>query len=329
MCVCASMSPGMATSGRMSITSAPAGTARLPVPTLLMRSPSTTITPSLTGAPVIVMTVEKRSAFSPACGTPILPPENMTINASAAAHAAARVIPWIHRGIRRAYVETAVNAATKVDPRTTHRQGGVSHTTLAPILKRDHQRCSDMRTFIAVVALTGTLGLAGGTGTPAAAAPADATQSQGRFRARVSDQQIQSILTRIRTNTQTIIRGLDGDPPRGRVWGNQSRRADDTVFLVEDLQAATSHLEDHLSRQIVVRADVDDLLRRAAAVDNAFARQAPDANVQRTWTTVRRDIDSLTSAYNLSFDWQNPQYSNDPLTGVYRQLDGTYALVPA
>jgi hypothetical protein len=186
-----------------------------------------------------------------------------------------------------------------------------------------------MRTFIAVMALTGTLGLAAGAGTPLSAAPADVAQSQGRFRARVSDQQIRSILARIRTSSQTIIRGIDGEPPRGRVWGNQSRRADDVVYLVEDLQTATTHLEDHLSRQLVVRADVDDLLRRAAAVDEAFARQAPNANVRQTWTNARRDIDSLASAYSLSFDWQNPQYSNDPVTGVYRELDGTYAIVPA
>ena len=186
-----------------------------------------------------------------------------------------------------------------------------------------------MRTFIAVMALTGTLGLAAGAGTPVSAAPADATQSQGRFRARVSDQQIRSILTRIRTNTQTIIRTMDGEPARGRVWGNQSRRADDAVFLVEDLQTATSHLEDHLARQLVVRADVDDMLRRAAAVDQAFAGQAPNATVRQAWTNVRRDIDSLTSAYSLTFDWQNPQYSTDPMTGVYRELDGTYSIVPA
>jgi hypothetical protein len=179
------------------------------------------------------------------------------------------------------------------------------------------------------MALTGTLGLAAGAGTPLSAAPADAAQSQGRFRARVSDRQVQAILTRIQTNTQTIIRGIDGDPPRGRAWGNQSRRADDVVFLVEDLQRATTHLEDHLARQLVVRADVDDLLRRATAVDQAFARQAPNANVRQAWTNVRRDVDSLTSAYSLTFDWQNPQYSTDPLTGVYRELDGTYSIVPA
>ena len=186
-----------------------------------------------------------------------------------------------------------------------------------------------MRTFIAVMALTGTLGFAAGAGTPVSAASADVTQSQGRFRARVSDQQIRSILARIRTSSQTIIRGIDGEPPRGRAWGNQTRRADDVVFLVEDLQTATTHLEDHLSRQLVVRADVDDLLRRAAAVDEAFARQAPNANVRQAWTNTRRDIDSLASAYSLTFDWQNPQYSNDPVTGVYRELDGTYAIVPA
>ena len=186
-----------------------------------------------------------------------------------------------------------------------------------------------MRKCIAIVALTGTLGLAAGTGTLLAAGPADAAQSQGRFRPRISDRQVEAILARIRTSAESIVRTIDGVPPRGRVWGNQSRQAGDVVFLVEDLLRATAHMEDHLGRQLVVRADVDDLLRRAAAVDQAFSRQAPATSVQRSWDTLRRDVDSLASAYSLTFDWQNPQYSNDPLTGVYRELDGTYAIVPA
>ena len=185
-----------------------------------------------------------------------------------------------------------------------------------------------MRKLIALVALTGTLGLAG-AGIPLIAAPADAAQSQGRFRPRITDSQVQTILNRIRTSADTIIREIDGVPARGRVWGNQSRQADDVVFLVEDLLRATSHMEDHLSRQLVVRADVDDLLRRAASVDQAFAQRTASASVQRSWTNLRRDVDSLASAYSLTFDWQNPQYSTDPMTGVYRELDGTYGIIPA
>ena len=37
-------------------------------------------------------------------------------------------------------------------------------------------------------------------------------------------------------------------------------------------------------------------------------------------------MDAVANAYGLTWDWRNPEYSNEPATGVYRQLQGTYTL---
>jgi hypothetical protein len=181
-----------------------------------------------------------------------------------------------------------------------------------------------MKKLISALSLIGALGFVSPAATPSAATPSN-DSAQARFRSRLSDRQVQAILTRIRTNAEALVRTIDGVPPRGRVYGN-TRQPDDVAYLIEDLTRAAVHLDDHITRQLAVRADVDDVLRRAALVDEAFTRSAQTRAVQTSWNTIRRDIDSLASAYGLTWDWRNPQYSNEPATGVYRQLTGTFTL---
>lgn len=186
-----------------------------------------------------------------------------------------------------------------------------------------------MKKFTSAFILIGALGFGAGM----AAAPlspvtpaGDSAQAQGRFRARISDRQVQVILTRIRTNGEALVQTIDGMPARGRVYSNRTRSADDVAYLVDDLVTAAVHLDDHISRAIPTRSDVDDVLRRAALVDQALGRTVQSRIVTTSWNSIRRDVDSLANVYGLTWDWENPQYSNDPVTGVYRQFQGTYTL---
>ena len=183
-----------------------------------------------------------------------------------------------------------------------------------------------MKRLTSLMVLVGALSIVS-VATPTAAWGEE--QAQARFRSRLSDRQVQAIVTRIRTNGNELVRIVDGVPAQGRAWGNYKRQTGDVAYLVEDLVVAADHLDDHIVRQQATRADVDDLLRRAALVDDAFKRDNRTGRATTIWTTLRRDIDSLASAYDLRWDWGNPQYSNDPVTGVYRDLEGTYQLVVA
>jgi hypothetical protein len=186
-----------------------------------------------------------------------------------------------------------------------------------------------MKRLTSALALIGALGfgvmLTGAA--PSAAAPHDeSAQAQVRFRPRIGERQVQTILLRIRSNGESLIQTLDGIPARGRVYSNRTRAADDAAYLVEDLVTASNHLDDHIARGLATRADVDDLLRRAALVEEVFGRTGQTRTATTAWTTIRRDVDAVANAYGLTWDWRNPVYSNEPATGVYRQLQGTYTL---
>lgn len=151
-------------------------------------------------------------------------------------------------------------------------------------------------------------------------------QEQTPLRSTLTDRQLQDILTRIRTNADTMRRALGGAPPPGRALGNRVRQNDDLAYLIEDLIGASLHLSDHVTRRQATRTDVDDVMRRAHALDAAVASVGPGPAGRGAWANIRRDIDRLASAYSLDWNWQNPQYPGIPGSGVYQRLTGTYRI---
>lgn len=192
-----------------------------------------------------------------------------------------------------------------------------------------------MKRITSAVALTSlfTLGLTATTLTaselPERQILSGQNQTQQDLRSQLTDRQLQVILTRIRTNSESLLRAVDGTPPRGRARGNRARATGDVAYLIEDLVQASVHLSDHITRRQVTRTDVDDLFSRAHAVDAALTTTPAPRAGQAAWTNIRRDIDRLAQAYAVNWDWKNPQYPGIPGTGVYQRLTGTYELDPA
>ncbi|HEX5214272.1 MAG TPA: hypothetical protein VFV98_02350 [Vicinamibacterales bacterium] len=148
--------------------------------------------------------------------------------------------------------------------------------------------------------------------------------TRDQFDARVNDREVQQILTRIRTSADSLLRGLV-PASQGRGYGYRAQQGD-VAYLVEDLAEAALHLNDHIVRRETTRTDVEEVLRRGVLVDEAMARQSRNTSVQNTWTTMRRDLDRLASAYSMNFDWRNPTFWNVPAAGVYSRWTGTYAI---
>ncbi len=178
----------------------------------------------------------------------------------------------------------------------------------------------------AAVVLTSMVTLGFLATTPTVSESQTRTQDQYQIRTQQTDRQIQTILTRIRTNAESLLRAIDGAPPRGRALGNRARQTEDVAYLVEDLVQASLHMSDHVSRREATRTDMDELLSRAHAADLALTRTPAPRAGQTAWTNIRRDIDRLAQAYSVDWNWQNPEYPGTPGAGVYQRLTGTYQL---
>jgi YMGG-like Gly-zipper len=142
---------------------------------------------------------------------------------------------------------------------------------------------------------------------------------------RLSDEQIGQLLTRTKKSVDRFRHSLDRTVDRSRIDG--SREDNNINQFVEDFAETTNRLRDHFDRRQVVTNDIEDVLRRSVSIDSFMQRHQLAAQAENDWLAVRRDLDDLAHAYNVTWNWSNPRYTADERrTGLYYRLTGTYRL---
>ena len=142
---------------------------------------------------------------------------------------------------------------------------------------------------------------------------------------RLNDQQVQQLLTRTKKNADRFRHSLDRAFDRSQPDG--SREDDNINQFVKDFAETASHLSDHFDSRQVVTTDIEDVLRRSVSIDSFMQRHQLAVQAENDWLTVRRDLDELARAYNVTWNWSNPRYTADERrTGLYHRLTGTYQL---
>ena len=122
-------------------------------------------------------------------------------------------------------------------------------------------------------------------------------------------------------------------------WNAQNiriERADNVTNLIQELDTAVSRFHDRFDRRQSTTADVQEVLNRGAALDRVMTgRNSRNLALAGSWTSLRRDLSQLATAYNLSWPaisqgvpdntYPDTNPNNYPTNGVNR-LTGTYRL---
>jgi hypothetical protein len=118
---------------------------------------------------------------------------------------------------------------------------------------------------------------------------------------RVGDQQLKDLVNRIETHEQafrsSFERAIDRSPIRNSQTADQAGRS------VKDFNEATDRLRDRVNDGQSVASDAENLLRRASAIDSLMTRTQFEAPAQRDWQALRLDMNDLTRAYGLAWNW--------------------------
>lgn len=138
---------------------------------------------------------------------------------------------------------------------------------------------------------------------------ADTTHAQTRAY-RVSDRQVQTLITRIEVRTDSFKDALNRALDRSRL--NNSNTEDNVIAFVEDFERATDRLRENFDDRRSVSADVEEILSRAAAINDFMRRNRLNAASQREWTNIRTDLNTLAQYYNVRSNWMN---GNTPVMG--------------
>ena len=137
----------------------------------------------------------------------------------------------------------------------------------------------------------------------------------------VSDASIQGLLTRIEQRTDVFRRQVDRNLDRSN--RNGTRYEENIAEYVTDFENATDSLKRNFDERDSVAADVEEVLRRASVIDRFVNNNRLAPAVEREWSLIRSDLNTLAGNYRVRWDWNNttfPSASNydTRLTGTYR-----------
>ena len=130
---------------------------------------------------------------------------------------------------------------------------------------------------------------------------------------------VRQLIVRIDNETDVFRNSLSAKN-QGSIYGTSN---ENVVTLAQDLDAAVTQLREHFDQRQSTAADAQEVLNRAALIDQVISgRRIRNAAVTRSWTTLRADLTQLATAYNVSWPTvgQTLPYpdSSNRLTGTYR-----------
>ncbi|MEP6703467.1 MAG: YMGG-like glycine zipper-containing protein [Acidobacteriota bacterium] len=154
----------------------------------------------------------------------------------------------------------------------------------------------------------------------------------GQVPYRVSDSQVETVLRRIETKSDTFRRSLDRALDHSRF--NNTNGEDNINEFVKDFENETDMLRRKFDGRSSVDADASNLLIRAASIDDFMRRNLRRETVaQRDWRSLRTDLNLLSAYYSLGFNLDNrrsmPTYTardGSTLPTDDTRFTGTYRL---
>ncbi|MBK7705585.1 MAG: hypothetical protein IPJ30_07335 [Acidobacteria bacterium] len=137
---------------------------------------------------------------------------------------------------------------------------------------------------------------------------------------RVRDRQVQTLLNRIETRTDTFRRTIANALDNSNI--NNTRREDRIDTYINDFENATDSLKRNFSGNRSTTDDVQEVLNRAANIDRFMGNNQITRTAQNQWKLIRTDLSTLANYYRVSWNWNNTRNQvgsfDSRLTGTYR-----------
>ncbi len=128
-----------------------------------------------------------------------------------------------------------------------------------------------------------------------------ATAAQAQRPYRMNDRQVEASLRRVETDADTFRSSFANALDRSRFNGTSTE--DQLNGYVQNFASATEQLRSRFNNRTAVAADVENVLRQAAFINDFMMRNRLSAAASNDWTTLRADLDALARVYNVTWDW--------------------------
>ena len=154
-------------------------------------------------------------------------------------------------------------------------------------------------------------------------------QAQRRS-SRAADRQVGVILQQLNRSSGRFRNSLNTAVAQQRI--DQTRSENNINTFQSDFQRAITQLNNQFNQRQAGAADVENVLQSASVINGFMARNHLNRRVQSDWTLVRSNLNSLSAAYGLTWQWNQQTFpgvssiqpgrlSDEQLAQLIRRID--------
>jgi YMGG-like Gly-zipper len=137
----------------------------------------------------------------------------------------------------------------------------------------------------------------------------------------LNDFQMRQLIDRLNVRSATFSRNLRQDLNRGGY--NNRNSLDEVRQQLSQFETALAQLRNRVNSRQASASDVRNVLDRAAFLNSYVADRQLSVQTENNWNSLRPDLESLASAFNVAWDWSTTapggSYgSSSDLTGTFR-----------
>jgi hypothetical protein len=118
---------------------------------------------------------------------------------------------------------------------------------------------------------------------------------------RNNTRQVSNILQRLERSSSRFRNSLNVALVQGSV--DQTQPQNDISTFQPGFERAIKQFRDQFTRRLAVASDVESILQKASPINNFITRNVLTPRVQNDWTSVLSDLNTLGSAYEVNWQW--------------------------
>jgi hypothetical protein len=141
----------------------------------------------------------------------------------------------------------------------------------------------------------------------------------------LNDAQMRQLVQRLDSRTTAFSRNLRMDLNRV----NDRYSADDVRTHLSEFESALVQLRNRVNSRQSTQSDVRNVLEHASYLNRYLTDQQFSYQTENNWNALRQDLDRLSSAYNVAWNWSNvpdDNYGGNTGGGTRMDLTGTFRL---
>jgi hypothetical protein len=133
---------------------------------------------------------------------------------------------------------------------------------------------------------------------------------------RNNTRQVGDMLQRLERSSSRFRNSLNLALVQGSV--DQTRPQNDVSTFESGFELAIKQFRDQFTRRLAVATDVESILQKASPINSFITQNTLNRRVKNDWTSVRTDLNTLASAYSVSWQWNQQTPMKVDANGSFR-----------